>query len=204
MIDALIRLSKKDIPAAAAVHSHAFFLDPYTTYMLKDLKKRPQQLFDLMSLVLRYACRYGEVYATPGMEAVAAWTSPGNGRESSWRMIRVGALPMIWKIGPAVIRSYLQVENFAHALHVHYAPQPHWYLSQLGVEPALQGKGYGQRVLNPTLERIDREGKAVYLETLNPKAIPFYKKLDFQVCEEITLPGDGPPMWAMLRKPQAR
>jgi ribosomal protein S18 acetylase RimI-like enzyme len=83
-----------------------------------------------------------------------------------------------------------------------YAPQPHWYLSQLGVEPAIQGQGYGRRILTPTLERIDREAKAVYLETLNPKAILFYENLGFKVREEVILPGGGPPMWAMLRDPQ--
>jgi ribosomal protein S18 acetylase RimI-like enzyme len=68
------------------------------------------------------------------------------------------------------------------------------------VEPAFQGKGYGQRVLTPTLERIDNEAKAVYLETLNPGAVPFYQKLGFHICEEVHLPEGGPPMWSMLRE----
>ena len=202
MTNPFIRLSEKDIPAAAAVHTRAFLADPYTIFTLKNADKRPAQLKRMMTLVLRYSCRYGEVYATPGMEAVAAWMPPDSGNESFWRMIRVGVLPVIWQVGPAVIRSYLQVEKLAHELHDRFATRPHWYLSQLGVEPALQGKGYGQKVLKPTLERIDLQGKDVYLETLNPKAIPFYEKLGFEVCEEVSLPRSGPPMWSMLRKPQ--
>jgi hypothetical protein len=80
----LIRLGKGDLPAVADVHTRAFLTDPFTTFMLKDLNKRPRQLFDLMTLVLRYACQYREVYATPGMEAVAAWIPPSDGHESSW------------------------------------------------------------------------------------------------------------------------
>jgi ribosomal protein S18 acetylase RimI-like enzyme len=202
MSSELLRLDKGDLPAAAAVHARAFLTDPFTTFMLKDQKKRPRQLFDLMALILRYACRYGEVYATPGMEAVAAWIPPGDGHESSWRMIRVGALPMIWKIGPVVIRTYLRVEGLAEEVHTRYITEPHWYLSQVGVEPELQGKGYGLRVLTPTLKRIDGEGKAIYLETLNPRAVPFYQKLGFHVCEVMHLPEGGPPMWSMLREPK--
>lgn len=203
MYEPLIRITKKDLPAAALVHAHAFLTDPYTTYMLRDPEKRFDQLFLLMTVVLRYSCLYGEVNATPHMEAVAAWLPPGSGRESYWRMLRAGALPVIWHCGPSVIRSYLQDEALVHELHTRHASQPHWYLSQLGVDPAFQGQGYGQRVLNPTLEHIDQEGKDVYLETHNPKAIPFYEKLAFKVCEEVTLPGGGPPMWAMLRQPQS-
>ena len=202
MSSELIRLNRNDLLVAAAVYARAFLTDPYTTYSLKDTKRRPHQLYYLMALTLRYAWRYGEVYATPGMEGAAAWMPPGNGRESTWRMIRVGALPVIWKVGPAAIRSYLQVEKMAHALHMQYAPEPHWYLSQLGVEPHLQGRGYGQQVLSPMLRTIDQQGLAVYLETLNPKAIPFYQKLGFLICEEVCLPDDGPPMWAMRREPK--
>jgi ribosomal protein S18 acetylase RimI-like enzyme len=196
------RITVKDIPAAAPVLAHAFLSDPYSTYTLRDPKKRPHQLYLLMTVVLRYSCLYGEVYATPRMEAVAAWLPPDVGRESYWHMLRAGALPVIWQCGPSVIRTYLQVEALAHELHMRHASQPHWYLSQLGVEPMYQGQGYGRRILNPTLEAIDRNSKDVYLETLNPSAIPFYEKLGFKVCEEVNLPGGGPPMWAMLRHQQ--
>ena len=175
----LIRLKWEDTPAAAAMQTRAFLQDPFTTYMLKDVSKRPRQLFGLTLITMRYSCRYGELYATPGMEAVAAWSLPGNEHESPWRMIRAGALAVIPSLGFAVIRSYLRIQELAHKICIRYINEPHWYLSQLAVEPELQGKGYGQRVLTPTLQRIDGEGKAAYLETLNPRAVPFYQKLGF-------------------------
>lgn len=198
----LLRITEKDTLSAAGVHARAFLTDPYTTFMLKDPQNRSRKLYALMVIVLRYACRYGEVYATPGLEAVAAWLPPGSGYESTWRMIRVGALPLIWRIGLPLIRTYTQVEALAKKVHERNAHDPHWYLSQLGVEPGLQGKGFGQMALKPTLKRMDQDGLDVYLETHNPRALPFYKELGFQLCEEVILPGGGPPMWAMLRKPQ--
>lgn len=117
-------------------------------------------------------------------------------------MLQVGALGALWRIGPRAIRSYLSVVQLTNVLHERFAPEPHWYLSQLGVEPKFQGQGIGQRLLAPTLERIDQEQMAVYLETLNPKALPFYNKLGFKVCEEVNLPEGGPLMWSMRREPQ--
>ncbi len=49
------------------MHAHAFLTGPW------DPQNRPHQLYLLMTIVLRYSCLYGEVYATPRMEAVATW-----------------------------------------------------------------------------------------------------------------------------------
>ncbi|MGA9398392.1 MAG: GNAT family N-acetyltransferase [Anaerolineaceae bacterium] len=200
--NSIIFLKNEDIPAAAGVYTRAFLGDPFTIYTLCNEKRRVEQLFFLMALTLRYSVRYGEVYATQGMEGVAAWIPPDSPRESNWRMLQVGALGALWRIGPRAIKAYLVVMRLTDKLHERFAPEPHWYLSQLGVEPNLQGQGFGQRLLAPTLERIDHAQAAVYLETLNPKAIPFYNKLGFKVCEEVSLPEDGPLIWSMRRDPQ--
>src|SRR5215510_7804166 len=42
--------------------------------------------------------------------------------------------------------------------------EPHWYLPLIGVDPSKQGRGYGAALLSHALERIDREGRAAYLE----------------------------------------
>ncbi|MBN2258618.1 MAG: GNAT family N-acetyltransferase [Anaerolineaceae bacterium] len=195
----IVRITEKDIPAAAGVHTRAFLDYPYALYTLKDGNPRPHQLYHLMVLTLRYACRYGEVYATPGMQAIAAWIPPDVGPDTNWRMIRVGALPVIWKVGPAAIRSCMVVRTIAHGLRQRHVTGPHWYLSQLGVEPHLQGQGFGRRLLTPKLRNIDRQGMAVYLETSNPRAIPFYERLGFHICEKVDLPKGGPPLWPMMR-----
>jgi ribosomal protein S18 acetylase RimI-like enzyme len=198
----IIRLGDEGIPIAARVHTRAFLTDPFTLYTLKSEHRRIDQLFFLMSLTLRYAVRYGEVFATQAMEGVAAWLPPGSSRESNWRMLRVGALSALWHIGLRAIQSYRIVMQLTDKLHDRYAPEPHWYLSQLGVDPEFQGQGIGHYLLAPTLERIDHEKSAAYLETLNPKALPFYTRLGFRVCEEIRLPKNGPVLWSMRREPQ--
>jgi ribosomal protein S18 acetylase RimI-like enzyme len=53
-----------------------------------------------------------------------------------------------------------------HECHEPRSPQePHWYLQTLAVRPDRQRQGVGSFLISPTLERADRDGLPVYLET---------------------------------------
>ena len=43
--------------------------------------------------------------------------------------------------------------------------EPHWYLALLGVDPALQGRGFGPHLMQPVLDRCDSDRLPAYLET---------------------------------------
>jgi GNAT superfamily N-acetyltransferase len=75
--------------------------------------------------------------------------------------------------------------------------EKYWYISILGVDPRSQGQGYGTRLLTPVLERARREGVISYLETANPKNLPFYERLGFRVLEELEVLQGAPPVWRM-------
>lgn len=77
----------------------------------------------------------------------------------------------------------------------HRPKQPHWYLAQLGaIEP---GRGHGSALLRHRLPRIS--GPA-YLESSNIRNVPLYERHGFVVTGEMTLPDDGPTLWAMWRE----
>jgi ribosomal protein S18 acetylase RimI-like enzyme len=76
--------------------------------------------------------------------------------------------------------------------------EPHWYLPWLGVDPALQGRGLGSLMLKHTLRRVDETGLPAYLESSNPKNIPLYERLGFEVLGVIQ-GGSFPPITPMLR-----
>jgi ribosomal protein S18 acetylase RimI-like enzyme len=81
--------------------------------------------------------------------------------------------------------------------------EPHWYLPMLGVDPCLQGKGYGSALLRHALEHCDRDGLPAYLESSNPRNVPLYERHGFEVIGVIQT-GASPTMHAMLRTARFR
>lgn len=75
---------------------------------------------------------------------------------------------------------------------------PHWYLPWLGVDPAEQGHGLGTELMRPCLAAVDQSHLPAYLETPNPRTIPFYERLGFAVTSRAQA-GDCPPITGMLR-----
>jgi GNAT superfamily N-acetyltransferase len=75
----------------------------------------------------------------------------------------------------------------------------HWYLPWLGVDPVVQGRGLGTQLLRPTLALVDQSHLPAYLETPNPRTIPFYERLGFEVTGRAQA-GSCPPITCMLRQ----
>jgi GNAT superfamily N-acetyltransferase len=82
------------------------------------------------------------------------------------------------------------------------APEFHWYLMALGVEPSKQRKGLGTRLIEPILACADSSGLPCYLETFNERNLAFYGRQGFRIAAAGNLPG-GPDFWAMIRAPQS-
>jgi ribosomal protein S18 acetylase RimI-like enzyme len=51
----------------------------------------------------------------------------------------------------------------------------HWYLSVLGVEPSLQGHGFGGRLLDALLSMAAAESAPLYLESDREESVRFYR-----------------------------
>jgi GNAT superfamily N-acetyltransferase len=83
----------------------------------------------------------------------------------------------------------------------HHPQRPHWYLPLVGVEPLHQSHGFGAAVLWPILQRCDRERLPAYLESTNPRNVPFYERLGFERVGTIHA-GTSPEIVPMVREPQ--
>lgn len=94
----------------------------------------------------------------------------------------------------------LQDEVFAVLEQVgsSHPDEAHWYLPAIGVEPRLQGKGYGSALLARGIEICDSQHVAAYLEATNPANIPLYQRFGFEVVGEIQA-GSSPAITPMFR-----
>ncbi len=77
--------------------------------------------------------------------------------------------------------------------------EPHWYLLALGTRAASQGHGLGARIVRPVIERCDAEGIGTYLESSNPRNIPFYHRLGYEIVNETWTPDDTTVVTGMWR-----
>ena len=69
---------------------------------------------------------------------------------------------------------------------------PHWYLPWFGVDCTIQGQGLGSRLMTPCLEIVDRDHLPAYLDSTNPRNVPFYQRHGFEVTGRWQA-GDSPP-----------
>ena len=69
----------------------------------------------------------------------------------------------------------------------------HWYLGILGVDPRHQGEGLGARLIDHTLDRLDREGLPAYLETDKESNLAWYARRRFELRETLHPVAAGPP-----------
>ncbi|HEU4321939.1 MAG TPA: GNAT family N-acetyltransferase [Roseiflexaceae bacterium] len=187
-------------PRAVGVLARAFWDDPLAQYITPRVPQR-RRLVSLFDIVLRYGLLFGEVYCTPGIRGIAIGIPPRNFRINIGRILHVGLwrLPLSVGLPPLVrlMRSLIEMEH----LHTRNVGPDHWYLFYLAVDPPYQKRGLGAALIQPILDRAAQEGLACYLETTNPRNVPFYQRCGFKIIDDIQLQG-GVPCKTMRRDPE--
>ena len=199
-MNGLLRLDSSQTRPAAAVAARAFYTAPVTIHFYPDDSLREKKLFRSFQFIIRYGVLYGEVLATSdNMEGIAVWLPPDVVHMSFWGMIRSGGIPVMLGTFDAWHRI-MPFNQHTAAMHHHNAPFRHWYLQLIAVDPDIQGKGYGSKLMRPMLERIDREELPCYLETHTKKNVSIYEHYGFKVIDERIIPGSQVNHRAMLRE----
>jgi len=76
----------------------------------------------------------------------------------------------------------------------------HIHLGPIGVDPEMQGRQIGRRLMERYCQSQDQAGLGGYLETDRPENVDFYRHFDFEVTA--TLPVLDVPNYFMYRKPR--
>jgi GNAT superfamily N-acetyltransferase len=182
----------------------AFASDPVWGRVFPAGAGRDVEVAALWRLWIEGALRYGWVWMTPGAEAAAVWIPPGGTDLSAEQEARVEELA-VRALGTTGAAYFEAVIARFTAAHPH--GEPHYYLSLLATDPAHRGRGLGIGLLADNLARIDKEGRAAYLESTNPANNDRYGRQGFERFGQFDLPGDGPTvttMWRTGRDPVSR
>jgi ribosomal protein S18 acetylase RimI-like enzyme len=200
----LYRVQKGGITQAGKVLADAFQRDPLWNKICEgesDIEKRFHALFEAF---VRYCLKYGEVYApSKNLEGVIGWVSGKYDDMNAWRMIRSGAMGAAMRIGLSIRKKMrLVYKPIIEDRHEHMAGCTYLYLLVVGVATELQGKGFGRKLIDAAIEKSEREGLQLYLETETEENMKMYEHFGFRLLKRITLPIVDLPVWEMVRKPK--
>ncbi|MBN1369703.1 MAG: GNAT family N-acetyltransferase [Dehalococcoidaceae bacterium] len=202
-LDGLRRLGIKDRDTATAVAAKAFKDYTMLEYFYPDETRRHAVAETFILITMAVCLKYGEVYTTPGaLQGICAWLGPGKAPFGGWQMLRSVPLPVMLRFGRQGGSQMRAYGEYSDRLHRELAPEPHWFLQLLGVDPAYHGQGVSSRLVKPMLERIDREGLPCFVDTNTEKNVAIYRHFGFELISESKVPGTELPHYALLRKPR--
>jgi ribosomal protein S18 acetylase RimI-like enzyme len=194
-----IRLARDhEVERLSRVLALAFYDDPVFGWFFAMRPGRFARLTRFFRFSLEHMTMpYGHVHTTDGLAGAALWVPPGEGEIGALETVRM--LPEMLRIhGRETVKALRGLSIFDEH-HPHDVD--HWYLLFLGVTPDWRGAGLGTALMQPMLDRADREGMPIYLDATSARNRGLYERHGFEVIGELNFP-DGPTAWAMWREPR--
>ena len=198
--EAVRKATADDAPRLARALAQAFYEDPLMRWILPNESQRQRQMYrSFDSIFLKRLCLpHDETYTTEGVAGGALWLPPGK-----WPLGLLDNLRLLPYFAAFWGRNVARGLRFSSQLDSKHPHDPHYFLYFLGVDPTRQGEGIGTSLMQPVLERCDRERMPAYLETSAPRNLVLYARNGFEVVEEVHLAAGGaPPIWRMWREPR--
>tara|TARA_R110002126_G_scaffold141324_4_gene286414 strand:- start:2272 stop:2889 length:618 start_codon:yes stop_codon:yes gene_type:complete len=190
--EGLRRAGREDSALLGAITADAFRDDPFNHWTFGNETAMRHTFTSYARHVYTprgYSCLAGD-------GAVAMWLGPGGDKELPFHAMPGLAAALLASGGPRALIRGMAADA---ALAAHKPQMPHVYLFTIAVRPALQGQGYGRRLMQPVLKACDRARLPAYLESSNPANLGFYGSLGFKVIGEIQIAPGAPPMTPMWR-----
>jgi GNAT superfamily N-acetyltransferase len=193
------KLTAADVPVVARTLALAFYDDPHMRWIMRDDGKRLARLEQAWAVFMRRLwLEHDGGYVHQGLGGAAVWLPPEKWSVSPLTQLRV--TPAVVKAVRADVPRLLWAFNAIERKHPH--GRPHWYLPVIGVAPQWQGRGFGQALLRPVLQKCDAEGLPAYLEASTARNRALYERNGFECVEEFAYARGGPPLWRMWRDPR--
>lgn len=176
-----------DLAAAADTLTAAFEHYPWTRYVLPE-DEYLGRLRALQHLYLGYACEHGIVAVAGDIEGVIALLPPD------------APYPSLAMVEEVVALHGDRIDRLEQAP----PPEGAWRLETLGVRPEHQGRGIASALIHFALLEVRAlGGRAVALDTSDPRNVRLYERHGFQVTAQADS-GDGPPVWKMVASLEAQ
>ena len=201
----LKRLQIDQIIKASEVTARAFYDDPAFVYCFPDPIERKIKSVTFCEYLILLGMLSGEVYITSSdIEGIAVWHAYNikdqkivkQSKEVVRRMRRVKRKNYS---DPLFVERYSINAKIINSLHDEYANFPNWELVIIGVDPPLQGKKYGGRLIKEKLRELDKQNLPCYVNTQNEKNVSLYEHFGFELVGKAKVPNSNVYHYGLLR-----
>jgi ribosomal protein S18 acetylase RimI-like enzyme len=179
----------------ASVFGRAFVDEPMMVWPLGDVQDRVACFTRCFALFLEVGLNLGIVSEAGRASGAAVWIPPDRFEswdDHPWNQMRIHALT---EDGG---RRY---DEFWRWIETRSPNGPLWQLDSIGVEPTLQGQGFGGALIREGQERARAEGRGAFLSTGTERNVSLYGRYGFRVVDDAYAPNDGPRIWFMRWDP---
>lgn len=148
----------EEIAQAGRLLARAFHEGPLGRLVVPEESDRARLWPKLFEALVRSDHLYGEAERLDDFWAVTTWLPPGEEEATAEKLHRAG-----WDDLPAELplESIGQILGAIVSAVRSAAPEPHWHLRLLAVDPDRQGRGLGSALLEHGLRRAQRGGRPV-------------------------------------------
>jgi len=170
------KANRNDKDIVVEILTASFKKDPHVNWLVAQSKKK-NKLKTLVEYVFGESLERGEIFISDDNKAAALWNSDKKEKFTFHFIVR--NLSFLFHVG---LRSTIRALTAGKKIHDFYPKSQHYFqLYMIGVLPESQGTGLASSLMNPMIERMERENIPLYLETANPRNVEIYKKKGFAV-----------------------
>ena len=186
-----------DLADIAELWIDAFAADPYLRWIQPDDARWPAFGRAWFDFILGLTFERGHTYVADPVDVAVAWVPPD--------LALVG--PGDIERGAAILAEHGGAERSEQALAMileargHALEVPHWTLQYIGVRSSRTGSGLGRLAVEPCLAECDNDGLPCGLVSTNPRNVPFYNRLGFEIDAEVRGPDPVVSLRPMSRAP---
>jgi ribosomal protein S18 acetylase RimI-like enzyme len=163
-------------------------------FIVRQDEKRARRIQALMDYSYEICSLFGEVWLSDDKNACALILYPQQKRitlKSIWLDIKL----IVLAVGLSGISKALKREGKIKKLQPRENIAYLWFI---GVDPELQHKGIGSKLMKEVIAHSNRKYLPVYLETSTLRNIPWYESLGFQTYNQLEL---GYTLFFLKREP---
>lgn len=197
------QLTLSDVEEAAKVIAQAFIEDPLTSFMLPIKATRVKTLLKFFRVYAEINIKAGRGFGVgEPLQGVAFWKFPSQDSMSISVKSLGKLLPLLFTMYPIGYFKAGKVFEQIDSLHSKHAPEPHFYLDNLGVLASSRGQGLSSKLIRPFLQMADEKKVTAYTDTVTRGNVPLYEHFGFKLVEESFIQNAGITVYALKRTAQ--